>query len=55
MFLVQKKLTAKFLDLYYSNKGIKMILPKFYKSNSQKLKDLYVDLDSFTLEKKLLG
>ena len=54
MFLVQKKLIAKFFrSFYHSNKGIKMILPKFYKSNSQKLKDLYVDSGQFYFGKKI--
>ena len=30
-----------------------MILPKFYKSNSQKLKDLYVDAGQFYFGKKI--
>ena len=30
-----------------------MILPKFYKSNSQKLKDLYVDSGQFYFGKKI--
>ena len=56
MFLVQKKLIAKFLDLFtIPIKVSKMILPKFYKSNSQKLKDLYVDSGQFYFGKKLLG
>ena len=49
-----KKIDSKvFRSFYYSNKGIKMILPKFYKSNSQKLKDLYVDAGQFYFGKKI--